>query len=259
MRLGVLYPGAMGAAIGAALTGAGRQVMWLPRGRSAGSVRRARRAGLIGAPTLTELCAQCEIIFSVCPPHAALDVASEVADRRFAGLYVDANAIAPSTAQRIADSVTAAGASYVDGGIVGGPPRNRGTTRLFLSGPRADEVAEVFAGTALGTVVLSGSLTAASAVKATYAAWTKGSAALLLAVRETARAAGIEADLLAEWERSQPDLPGRLAAAERAATDKGWRWVGEMEQIAATFADLGGPRGFHDAAAQVYRNYPRPD
>jgi len=86
-----------------------------------------------------------------------------------------------------------------------------------------------------------------------YAAWTKGTAALLLAIRALARVEGVEDALLAEWERSQPDLPGGSEAAARSAVAKGWRWVGEMEEIADTFAAAGLPDGFHRAAAEIYR------
>jgi len=87
-----------------------------------------------------------------------------------------------------------------------------------------------------------------------YAAWTKGTAAMLLAIRATARANGVEDALLAEWARSQPDATGRSEAAAGAAAAKGWRWIAEMEEIAATFAAAGQPDGFHRAAAEVYRS-----
>jgi transcription initiation factor TFIIIB Brf1 subunit/transcription initiation factor TFIIB len=86
-----------------------------------------------------------------------------------------------------------------------------------------------------------------------YAAWTKGSAALLLAAREAARAHGVEDALRAEWERSQPALDGRLRSAQDSAQAKGWRWIAEMEEIAATFEAAGLPGGFHEAAAEIYR------
>lgn len=255
-RVGLLHPGQMGAAVGAAAATV-TPVLWDPTGRSPATRRRAEDAGLVGAGSLARLCADSDIILSICPPHVALEVAESVAATGFTGVYVDANAIAPGTARKVADTVAAAGASFVDGGIVGGPPRKPGTTRLFLSGDQAPDIAELFAPTVVETVVLPGAPTAASALKATYAAWTKGSAALLLAVRETARAAGVETALLAEWARSQPGLADRVAAAERSGTEKGWRWVGEMEQIAATFAEHDQPAGFHEAAAEVYRRFPR--
>jgi hypothetical protein len=131
-----------------------------------------------------------------------------------------------------------------------------GLTRLYLSGPRAAEVAALFGGTDLDARVVPppGS---ASAVKMAYASWTKGSAALLLAARALARAEGVESALLEEWGVSQPGLEKRWDGADAAAAAKGWRWVGEMEEIAAAMAAAGLPEGFHQAAAQIYGIYPR--
>ena len=97
----------------------------------------------------------------------------------------------------------------------------------------------------------------ASALKMVYAAWTKGSAALLLAIVDVARSEGVDGPLLAVWRGSLPELEPRLASAERSAAAKGWRWVAEMEEIAATFASAGAPGGFHEAAADVFRRYER--
>ena len=99
---------------------------------------------------------------------------------------------------------------------------------------------------------------AASALKMAYAAWTKGTAAMLLAIRETARANGVEDALVREWSRSQPDVPGRVDAAESSAGRKAWRWVAEMEEIADTLAAAGQPDGFHRAAAAVFRSREAP-
>ena len=142
-----------------------------------------------------------------------------------------------------------AGGRYVDGGIVGSPPREAGTTRLYLSGESAEEVRELFAGSVLDARVVPN----ASALKMAYAAWTKGTAAMLLAIRELARAEGVEDALLAEWDLSQPELRERHERAARSAEAKGWRWVGEMEEIAASFEADGLPGGFHQAAAEMYR------
>ena len=93
----------------------------------------------------------------------------------------------------------------------------------------------------------------ASALKMAYAAWTKGTGAMLLAIRELAQAEGVEDGLLAEWDLSQPELRERHERAARSAEAKGWRWVGEMEEIAASFEAVGLPGGFHQAAAEMYR------
>ena len=157
----------------------------------------------------------------------------------YAGIYVDANAISVATAEQVSGIVTAAGASYVDGGIIGLPPEIAGHTRLYLSGPRANEVRVLFGRSALDARIADGPLYAASAVKMAYAAWTKGSSALLLAARTLARSGGVERTLLAEWALSQPALAERSEGAAAAAAAKGWRWVAEMEEIAASMTAAG--------------------
>ena len=127
------------------------------------------------------------------------------------GLYLDANAVSPATAREIAEAATQGGARFVDGGIVGPPAVRPGTTQLYLSGDGAPEMAALFAGSALEAVDLEAEIGAASALKMCYAGFTKGSAALLLALRAAARAYGVEGGLLGEWARSQPGLEKRSA------------------------------------------------
>jgi 3-hydroxyisobutyrate dehydrogenase-like beta-hydroxyacid dehydrogenase len=234
--VGLLHPGEMGSALGTALQAAGNRVLWASDGRS--EQTRARAATFEDVMSVSEVARRAEVVLSVVPPHAALDVARSVPS--FGGIFVDANAVSPETARRVGAAVE----RFVDGGIVGGPP----APRLYLSGEDAAEVASVFEGSAVETEVVE----SASALKCAYAAWTKGTAALLLAIREFARAEGVEAPLVAEWARSLPGLEARLAAAERSADAKGWRWIGEMQEIAAAFAADGLPPGFHEAAAAVF-------
>jgi hypothetical protein len=193
---------------------------------------------------VSALAREADVLLSICPPHAAVEVARSAAG--FAGTYVDANAISPARAREVA----AIRQPYVDGGIVGPPPREAGDTRLYLSGAGASEVASLFA----GSVVEARVVCDASALKMVYAAWGKGTAAMLLAVRDVAGHYGVWNDLETEWRESQPGLAERLVAAERSAATKGWRWIGEMEEIADTFAAAGAPDGFHRAAAAVYRS-----
>ncbi|HEY6788161.1 MAG TPA: DUF1932 domain-containing protein [Trebonia sp.] len=249
--IGLLHPGEMGAAVGGCLASVGHTVLWDPDGRSRATTGRALGAGLDGAGMAAVL-SRSSVIVSVCPPHAALDVAHQVAGAGFAGVYVDANAISVATAQQVADVVTAGSASYVDGGIIGPPPDSSGHTRLYLSGKRAPEVALLFRRSALDARIAEGPLYAASATKMAYAAWTKGTSALLLACRALARAEGVERTLLAEWAMSQPRLAEQSEQAALSASLKGWRWIGEMDEIAAAMADAGLPPGFHEAAADVY-------
>jgi 3-hydroxyisobutyrate dehydrogenase-like beta-hydroxyacid dehydrogenase len=156
----------------------------------------------------------------------------------------------------IARTVEPAGVGFVDGGIIGPPPETPGTTRLYLSGPEAVSVSADLASPLIEIHVVSERAGDASAVKLCYAAWTKGSTALLLACRTAATRAGVDQALLGEWQTSQPDLADRYQDAVRSASRKGWRWVGEMEEIAAMFAASGLPAGFHEAAAAMFRHPP---
>jgi 3-hydroxyisobutyrate dehydrogenase-like beta-hydroxyacid dehydrogenase len=242
----------MGAAVGAVLRGRGHGVAWASEGRSPETCKRAEKAALDDLGSVDELVRRSEVILSICPPHAALEVAGSIAG--FRGVFVDANAIAPATAREVETVVSAGGAHCVDGGIVGPPPGAAGTTRLYLSGPKAASVAGLFAGSLVDARVLVGEVGTASALKLAYAAWTKGTAALLLAIGELARAEGVEPPLHEEWRLSLPELPDRSERAARSAAAKGWRWVGEMEEIASAFAEVGLPDGFHRAAAEVFRS-----
>ncbi len=246
----LLHPGEMGVAVGACLAERGLRIVWVSAGRSAATRRRAEAAGFEDLGSLERALAAADVVLSVCPPHGALELAREVFRAGFRGAYVDANAIAPESARDVGRAVEAAGAAFVDGGIIGPPPGT--STRLYLSGARAAEIAAMFAGSRLPATVLDGAAGAASALKACYAAWTKGATALLAAIRTLARHEGVEETLLAEWKLSQPELPRRSEAIVANAR-KAWRWIGEMEEIAASFEAAGLPGGFHLAAAEVYR------
>jgi 3-hydroxyisobutyrate dehydrogenase-like beta-hydroxyacid dehydrogenase len=253
--IGLLHPGEMGAAVGRCLTGSGHKVLWASDGRSGQTAARAAAAGLTDAGTAKAITERAAVIISVCPPHAAIDVARSVAG--FGGLYLDANAVSPQTAHQVSQIITAAGASYVDGGIIGPPPQTPGSTRLYLSGVAADEVRALFVGTPLEARAAGAGPWSASAVKMAYASWTKGSAALLLAARELAAAEGVRDALDAEWELSQPGLSARHHGAELSAASKGWRWTAEMTEIATTMEAAGLPEGFHKAAAEMFGRFPR--
>jgi 3-hydroxyisobutyrate dehydrogenase-like beta-hydroxyacid dehydrogenase len=250
----LLHPGEMGAAVGACLKAAGHRVVWSSERR--GAATRARATAFEERATLAAALAGADVVLSVCPPHGATALARAVAAAGYRGVFVDCNAIAPETARKVCAVVEAAGARFVDGGIVGPPPLQPGKTRLFLSGGPARETAALFAGTALDAQALDGPAGAASALKACYAAWTKGATALLAAIRALARDEGVEAALLEEWRRSQPELPKRSEGVTVQAR-KAWRWIGEMEEIAKAFRAAGLPEGFHLASAEVYRGLER--
>jgi 3-hydroxyisobutyrate dehydrogenase-like beta-hydroxyacid dehydrogenase len=249
-RIGLLHPGAMGASVGAAAASNGHTVFWASVGRTESTYARARRAKLQDIETVAALVKASDIVLSVCPPHAAQDVASEVAQLGFTGIYVDGNAISPDRTRAIQRLVEDAGAHYVDGGIIGGPAwKKEAGTHMYLSGRRATEVAACFAGSPLETPVISERIGAASALKMGYAAYTKGSTALLTAILGMVEREGVRADLARQWGDAFTEQTVRRVCANTA---KAWRFVGEMHEIADTFRGAGMPGGFHQAAAEVY-------
>jgi 3-hydroxyisobutyrate dehydrogenase-like beta-hydroxyacid dehydrogenase len=253
VTIGVLHPGEMGSGVGASARVAGARVLWVSEGRGAATRKRAEADGLEDVGTLARLAREAQVILSVCPPASTVDVAKQVAAHRFSGIYVDGNAIAPATTKQVGEIVTAGGGKFVDGGIIGPPPRKAGVTRLYLSGAGAEEVAAMLNGGLLQAIALEGPIGAASAVKMAYAGWNKTQQALLMAVRAYAIHEGVDEALLREWSISQPDLPKRSENAVAGTARKAWRFVGEMEELAASFAAAGVPAQFHEAGAEVYR------
>lgn len=256
VTLALLHPGEMGAEVGACARARGARVVWASEGRGTATLARASTAGLEDAGTLESALAACDIALSVCPPHGAVDLAHAVAKHGFRGVFVDANAVSPGTTREIGRIVEAAGATFVDGGIVGPPPTAKAGARLYLSGSGADRIAALFAGSYLEPVILDGPIGAASALKVCYAGWNKGALALVAAIRALAAHHGVDGALVEEWRRSQPEAIKRSDGA-RASARKAWRWISEMDEIAATFAAADLPAGFHEASAEVYRRLER--
>jgi len=252
-RIGFLHPGNMGISIAASAQNGGNEVYWASEGRSPETHARAAKYGLRDAHTLARLCAECAIIVSVCPPHAAEEVARQVLAAGFGGTYLDANAIAPQRAERICADLAAAGVSFVDGGIIGGPAWAPRSTWLYLAGPHADQIAACFAAGPLETQVLGEHIGRASALKMCFAAYTKGTTALLAAILATAEDLGVRTDLEQHWQRDDPQFAGEATQRVRQVTAKAWRFAGEMDEIAETFRAAGMPGEFHAAAANVYR------
>ena len=246
-RVLLLHPGAMGTSIGAAMKKAGHDVFWFARGRSDQSAVRAREHGFkaVDGSLPTNL----DYVVSVCPPDAALTVAKQIVQTDFRGTYIDGNAVSPSTMAAIGGLF---GERLVDGGIVGPPAWREGTTRFFLSGTRAGDAELLFRGSLVETVQCGADVGAASALKMAYAGYTKGNSALLMGIRALAASYGVEAPLLEEWRRSQPEVEKRSEGAARGSGPKAWRFAGEMREIATTFQHAGLPDGFHIGAADLY-------
>lgn len=252
ITIGLLHPGAMGASIGAQLVARGHRVLWAGDGRSAETASRAESAGLEDVETIAALAERASIVVSVCPPAEAGAVAASVGALGFGGVYLDANAVSPASARRVSEDVRRA--TFVDGGIIGPPVAAAGTTRLYVSGPddAVGQVMACFDRSDLETRRVDGGVGAASAVKMCFAAWTKGTAALLMDICALADAEGVTESLREEWATSMPDLASRADRTPAGVGPKAWRFEGEMGEIAASFAKHDLPDGFHAAAAEVY-------
>lgn len=251
--VGILHPGAMGVSIAASAKNTGYTVYWASEGRSPQTHERANKVNLLDMHSVAKLCDECSVIFSVCPPHAAEDVAKEVIGHGFRGVYLDANAISPQRAIRIDQAMSDAGVEFVDGGIIGGPAWRPGRTWLYLSGKEAQRVASCFSAGPLETAVIGDSAGKASALKMCYAAYTKGSTALLSAILAVAEALDVREELANQWSRGGSDFAEKTNRRVRGVTAKAWRFAGEMKEIASTFESAGMPGEFHAAAAEVYR------
>ena len=222
--IGLVGVGAMGAGIGGSLVSAGSHVVSVLADRSTASRARAVAQGIEEVDDLGAVMARSRILLSIVPPGVASAVADGAArvatDVGAEGrVFVDCNAISPGRSRQIAGAVRAAGMSYVDGGLIGAPPSPGRPTALYLSGEGGDVVADALRTPEIRAEWLGPEpAAAASALKMSYAAWTKGLNALVLSIRALARAEGVDEALAAEWQRSQP---AALAAVDRRASDRG--------------------------------------
>jgi 3-hydroxyisobutyrate dehydrogenase-like beta-hydroxyacid dehydrogenase len=244
----------MGSAVARRLTASGVRVLTSLAGRSAGTEARAQAAGMADAADLQ--LAQADFILSIVPPGEALALAERLApamrDAKTKPVYVDCNAVSPDTVLRIDQVVRQSGATFVDGGIIGPPPDPDSTkTRIYLSGPDAARVA-VLEQYGLSTPVQPGPVGAASAMKMSYAGITKGFTALGAAMMLAATRAGTADALVAEMQVSQPALLKWLTSQMPKMHSKAYRWVAEMEEIAAFVGRDQPGSGFYDTAARLY-------
>jgi 3-hydroxyisobutyrate dehydrogenase-like beta-hydroxyacid dehydrogenase len=252
-KVGILHPGMMGISVAATVQNSGHTVYWASEGRSRQTHERAEKFNLNDTDTLAGLCETCTVIVSVCPPHAAEEVAQQVLAHSFRGFYLDVNAISPQRAVRIGKAMIEAGANFVDGGIIGEPAWEPQKTWLYLSGEKAEEASTCFSGGPLEMGVIGAAVGKASALKMCYAAYTKGTTALLCAILATAEVLGVREELATQWSRDWANFGEQSGQRVRQVTAKAWRFAGEMAEIAATFREAGLPGEFHAAAEMIYR------
>ena len=232
LNVAIIAPGAMGAAVGQVLGQHGVEVRTWLAGRSAASTARAAAAGLIA--TDVDGIAACDIILSIVPPGEALALAERLAPALRPGtLYADCNAVSPQTVQLVGGVIAATGARFVDAGIIGLPPSPGKTgPSFYASGPDAPDFA-VLGAHGLVVKVLDGPIGAASGLKMSYAGITKGLTGLAAAMMLAATRFGAAPDLAAELASSQPNLLAGLTRSVPGMYSKAYRWVAEMEEIAA--------------------------
>jgi len=252
--IAVIAPGAMGAAVGKRLTDNGVKVLTSLAGRSEATAKRAGEAGMASASD-AEI-ASADFILSILPPSDALPLAQRFAPALSASntkpVYVDCNAINPATVERIAAAIAPTGCAFVDAGIIGPPPRGeRAGPRFYASGKAASRLAALRE-YGLDVRLLEGSLSAASALKMSYAGINKGTQAIGAAMILAAMRAGSADALLAELSFSQKELLAQFRQQLPQMPAKAYRWVAEMQEIAGFVGDDPAARVLYDGAARFY-------
>ncbi len=255
--VGLLSPGDMGHSVGKVLVHWGMPVYTCLTGRSQRSADLAADAGLSVSSSLEELVQQVDLFLSIVPPARATDVARSIADAVQATgtdlMYLDCNAIAPETTREVGEIVESAGATFVDGGIIGPPPKIDGPgPRVYVSGPAAAGIVAL-RDYGLDIQPIGDVVGHASGVKMCYAALTKGLTALGTELLVAAEAMGLTEPLRAEFEYSQKQLLDHFERSIPGMPPKAYRWVGEMEEIAKTFDDVGMTPRILLGAADMYR------
>jgi 3-hydroxyisobutyrate dehydrogenase-like beta-hydroxyacid dehydrogenase len=256
--VGIVSPGAMGSAVGAALARGGVRVVVSLAGRSERTRRLADGAGLDVLASLEDVARAADVVLSIAPPEAARTIAVDIAQAaRAAGtrpLVADLNAVSPATARGLAGDLEAAGLDLVDGSISGPPPSRRGTTRVYLSGARAAEIADLpFDGVEL--IVVGDEVGSASAVKMSTASVYKGTSALLAQALLTAHANGVLEHVLDDLRAGAPELVANVERRLAFAVSKSERYVGEMREIAATQEAAGLTPALFEALAEIYTSF----
>ncbi|MCP4597221.1 NAD(P)-binding domain-containing protein [Neptuniibacter sp.] len=205
-RIGILHPGEMGISVAVSAKLAGNEVYWCEDNRSDATRHRAEKYGITALSDIGELCQRCSIIIAVCPPQFAVETAYKVAEEGFTGIYLDANAIAPETALIIEELFSKTDINFVDGGIVGPPAWKKDRTKLYLSGPAADLLANILHGGNLSVKVIGEQIGQASAFKMCHSGHSKAFTALMLSVMSAAEAYGVYDQLLEHWQEERPDV-----------------------------------------------------
>jgi 3-hydroxyisobutyrate dehydrogenase-like beta-hydroxyacid dehydrogenase len=252
----ILSPGDMGSGVGRALAERKFDVITCLAGRSEATIARAGRAGFRDVRDLDSLVSEADVILSILPPDAApeiaRDVAAAISKTGNAPPYADCNAVSPETTRAIGDTVGAAGAEFIDAGIIGtAPGKSQQPVRIYTSGPHAEIMTELD-GNGIAIRPCGTEIGRASAVKMCYAAVTKGTNTLHTAALIAAEALGIGETLHEEFAYSTPGAYQRMQTIVPRLPADAARWVREMEEIAQTFESVGVTPHFHLGARDIF-------
>ena len=254
--VGILSPGDMGHTVGNVLRENGLRVITCLDGRSQRTRQLAETAGIVDVPTYPQFVTEADLILSIMVPAQAMSAASVVAETLqqvdTTLTYADCNAIAPQTVRKLGDLITAAGGTFVDASIIGPPPRNPGATRFYTSGPDLSLFSDLN-NYGLDIRAIGAEIGLASAIKMCYASLTKGLTALCTELLTAASVLGVSDALTAEFQLSQSALFERMEKGLPGMPPKARRWIGEMEEISATFAHVGLTPNILTGAADMYR------
>lgn len=254
--VGILSPGDMGHTVGDVLHQNGLRVVTCLEGRSQRTRELSNKADIIALPSYQQLISEADLILSIMVPAQATSAAHTVADvmqKVETDLtYVDCNAISPQTVRNIGDTITSVGGNFVDASIIGPPPRKPGTTRFYASGPQLNAFTELNQ-YGLDVRALGDEIGLASAIKMCYASLTKGLTALCTELLTAAELLGVSDALTKEFQLSQSTLYDRMERGLPGMPTKAKRWIGEMEEISDTFADVGLTPNILTGAADMYR------
>ena len=254
--VGILSPGDMGHTVGGVLRQNGLRVITCLKDRSQRTRQLAEKAGIVDVPTYPQLVTEADLILSIMVPAQAKSAATAVAEALqqvdTTLTYADCNAIAPQTVRKLGDVITAAGGTFVDASIIGPPPRTPGATRFYASGPHLDTFSDLN-NYGLNVRTLGEEIGLASAIKMCYASLTKGLTALCTELLTAASVLGVSDALTAEFQLSQSALFERMERGLPSMPPKARRWIGEMEEISATFEHVGLTPNILTGAADMYR------
>lgn len=254
--VGLLSPGDMGHVVGRVLSNHGMRVLTCLEGRSERTRGLAQKAGIASVPSYGKLVRGTDLILSILVPGEAKNVADRVVqalrEEKEEIVYVDCNAVSPATVRAIGKIFEETGSRFVDAGIIGPPPRDQGTTRFYASGRDAREF-ETLKAYGLDVRVVGKSVGQASGLKMSYAALTKGTAALSTELLVASWRMGLYEALVEEFKLSQPERYRVMERGLPIMPCKSRRWIGEMEEIGKTFEDLGLTPKIYQGAADIYR------